>query len=87
VGKLANFWIVDDSEVIQMGIVRIIIVPGSRLVERDWAIRDVYLQRFAVTALPRQLQSSSGVPEFAEFNSSAPFHEKALVPSSAPRIR
>jgi len=30
---------------------------GSRLVERDWAIRDVYLQRFAVTALPRQLQN------------------------------
>ena len=29
-------------------------VMRSRLVERDWAIRDVYLQRFAVTALPRQ---------------------------------
>ena len=30
------------------------LVLRSGLVERDWAIRDVYLQRFAVTALPRQ---------------------------------
>lgn len=30
------------------------LVLRSRLVERDWAIGDVYLQRFAVTALPRQ---------------------------------
>jgi hypothetical protein len=29
------------------------LVPGSRLAERDWTIRDVYLQRSAVTALPR----------------------------------
>jgi hypothetical protein len=44
------------------------LVLRSRLVERDWAIRDVYLQRFAVTALPRQLQTLPCVPEFAELN-------------------
>ena len=29
-------------------------VTIRRFVERDWPIRDVYLQRFAITALPRQ---------------------------------
>src|SRR5712664_3386411 len=38
------------------------LVLRSGLVERDWAIRDVYLQRFAVTALPRQQPPSRCPP-------------------------